>query len=326
MGIVVIGPVFVDIKGYPLSTYIPAGRNMGTVEYVHGGVSRNIAEDIANVELRPTFLSLVDDTALGQDVVRTLKNHKVNTDYIRSVKDGMGTWLAIFDNTGDVVAAISKRPDFTPLLDIMREKGDEIFSACDSISLEIDTDKKIDHMVFDFAEKYNKDVYAVVSNMSIAIERRDFFKRLRCLVCNQQEMGILFSENYDNNTPDEIAKILLDKITKAEYRSMIVTLGPDGAVYADSQLQICGTVPALKVDVKDTTGAGDAFFAGACMGLTYGKTLEEACSIGTRLAAAVIPTTQNVCPRFLPEEFGIKLPDDGEQIKMECEETTKFNS
>ena len=317
MGIVVIGPVFVDVKGYPLSTYIPAGRNMGTVEYVHGGVSRNIAEDIANIELKPTFLSLVDDSALGQDVVRQLSKHKVNTEYIKTVPNGMGTWLAIFDNTGDVVAAISKRPDFTPLLEVMDENGDEIFSGCDSVSLEIDTDKRIVHKVFDFAEKYNKDVYAVVSNMSIAIERRDFFKKLRCLVCNQQEMGILFSENYDQNTPEQIAEILLDKITKADYPSMIVTLGSQGAVYADSRQQICGTVPALKVDVKDTTGAGDAFFAGACLGMTYGKTIEEACNIGTRLAAAVIPTTQNVCPRFLPEEFGITVPGDGEQMGMD---------
>ena len=52
MGIVVIGAVFVDIKGYPLSTYIPGGRNAGRIEQVHGGVSRNVAEDIANVELR----------------------------------------------------------------------------------------------------------------------------------------------------------------------------------------------------------------------------------------------------------------------------------
>ena len=32
MGIVVIGAVFVDIKGYPLSTYIPGGRNAGRIE------------------------------------------------------------------------------------------------------------------------------------------------------------------------------------------------------------------------------------------------------------------------------------------------------
>ena len=66
MGIVVIGAVFVDIKGYPLSTYIPGGRNAGRIEQVHGGVSRNVAEDIANVELRPTFVGLVDDTGMGE--------------------------------------------------------------------------------------------------------------------------------------------------------------------------------------------------------------------------------------------------------------------
>ena len=35
MGIVVIGAVFVDIKGNPLSTYIPGGRNAGRMEQVH---------------------------------------------------------------------------------------------------------------------------------------------------------------------------------------------------------------------------------------------------------------------------------------------------
>ena len=65
MSIVVMGAVFVDIKGYPLSSYIPGGRNAGRVVQVHGGVSRNIVEDIANVELRPTFVSLVDNTSAG---------------------------------------------------------------------------------------------------------------------------------------------------------------------------------------------------------------------------------------------------------------------
>lgn len=71
MSIVVMGAVFVDIKGYPLSSYIPGGRNAGRVVQVHGGVSRNIVEDIANVELRPTFVSLVDDTSAGADVVKS---------------------------------------------------------------------------------------------------------------------------------------------------------------------------------------------------------------------------------------------------------------
>ena len=80
MGIVVIGAVFVDVKGYPEANFIPTGRNAGRVERVHGGVGRNVAEDIANVELRPTFVSLVDKSGTGVDVIRKLKSHKVNTD------------------------------------------------------------------------------------------------------------------------------------------------------------------------------------------------------------------------------------------------------
>ena len=142
-GIVIAGNVFVDIKGFPFDNYIPAGRNAGNVEIVHGGVGRNVAEDIANMELRPTFVSMVDDNAQGEEVIQKLRNHKVNTDYIVSAPDGMGIWLAIFDESGDVVGSISKRPVMDPMVELLDKKGDEIFSACDSVVLEIDMDKEV---------------------------------------------------------------------------------------------------------------------------------------------------------------------------------------
>ena len=307
MGIVVLGAVFVDIKGYPSDVYIPGGRNAGRVEQMHGGVSRNIVEDIANVELQPTFIGLVDDTGAGADVVRKLKAHKVNTDYIRVTKDGMGTWLAIFDNGGDVVAAISKRPDLRPILSILEEQGDEIVSRADSIAFEIDMDKEIVKKVFALAEKYHKPVYAVVSNMSIAVERRDFFRSTHCFVCNQQEAGLMFSDNYEALDADEMCRTLAGNVHSANIPCMVVTMGDKGAVYARSSGE-CGTVPAKKVNVIDTTGAGDAFFAGTVIGLTYGKTLAQACEIGSRLAASVICISENVCPRFRPAEFGLDVP------------------
>ncbi len=310
MGIVVIGAVFVDIKGYPYSTFIPGGRNAGYVEYVHGGVSRNIVEDIANVELRPTFLSLVDKSGAGADVIRKLQDHKVNTDYIVPTRDGMGTWLAVFDNDGDVVAAVSKRPDLTPLLNVLEKRGDELFSQADSICIEIDMDKDIVKRVFQLAEKYQKPVYAVVSNMSIAVERRDFLRSTACFVCNLQEAGILFSEEYDGLSVEEMTEVLRNKVQMARLPAMVVTMGSRGAVWATADGQ-AGVCPAKKVDMKDSTGAGDAFFSGVAIGLTYGKTLAEACEIGTRLAASVICTSENVCPRFLPSEFGldVTVPD-----------------
>lgn len=304
MGIAVIGDVFIDIKGFSASTYIPCGRNLGTIEQIHGGVARNVAEDIANVELEPVFVGTVDDDAMGEAVIQKLNRHKVDTRYMKKVKNGMGTWLAVFDHNGDVVASVSKRPEHEAMVQILEESGDEIFANADSIAIEIDMDQEVTKKTFALAEKYNKKVYALVSNMSVAIERRDLIRKTECFVCNQQEAGILFSENYDDITPEELYQILPERIRSAKISKMVVTMGSQGAVYAtvDGENGIC---PALKVDVVDTTGAGDAFFSGVCLGLTYGKMLQEACVIGTRLASTVICTSENICPRFMPEEFGI---------------------
>lgn len=306
MAIVVVGNVFVDIKGFPDDLYIPTGRNAGRVEIVHGGVGRNVVEDIANVELRPIFVSMVDDSAEGESVLRKLKNHKVNTDYVAVTPDGMGMWLAVFNQYGDVAGSISKRPNMEPMRRLLEEKGDEIFRNADSIVLEIDLDKDIVKQVFKYAEKYGKKVYAVVANMGIASQRRDFLQSIDCFVCNALEAGILFVSDFSEMGPEELCEALSERVISARIPSMVVTMGSRGAVYADMDGGK-GICPAEKVKVRDTTGAGDAFCAGVAIGLTYGKSMSEAVEIGTRLAASVITVSENVCPRFLPRELGLDI-------------------
>ena len=306
MGIVVVGAAFVDIKGFPLDTYIPDGRNVGRIEYIHGGVARNVVEDIANVELRPTYIGIVDDTPLGTAVVDKLKNHKVNTDYVLVRPDGMGTWLAVFDNNGDVAGSISKRPDMMPLIELLEAKGDEIFKNADSVVIEVDIDRPIVKKVIELGKKHNKKLFALVSNMNLAAERRDFIKEFDCFICNRQEAGIFFSDDYTGIDNEAIVDVIADKVMRAKIPAMVVTLGDKGAVYATCSGER-GICPARKVNVKDTTGAGDAFCAGVSMGLTYGKTMAESIEIGSYLAASVITSSENVCPRFLPRELGIEL-------------------
>ena len=304
MGIVVIGASFVDVKGFPNDAYLPTGRNVGRIEYIHGGVARNVVEDIANIELRPTYVGIVDDTPLGVAVKEKLKDHKVNTDYVLTIKDGMGTWLAVFDNNGDVAGSISKRPNLLPLVQLLEYKGDEIIGNCDSIVLEVDINKEIVKKTLQLAKKHNKKSFALVSNISLATERRDFIKHFDCFICNQSEAGIFFSEDYDDKKPQELVEIIKEKVMKAQIPAMVVTMGAHGAIYATKYGET-GICPARKVRVKDTTGAGDAFCAGVSIGLTYGKTMPEAIEIGSLLAASVITSSENVCPRYLPEEIGL---------------------
>lgn len=306
MPIVVCGNVFVDIKGFPESKYIPAGRNSGWVEFVHGGVGRNVVEDIANVELRPRFVSMVDDTAQGEDVIRKLNQHKVDTRFVSRVPDGMGIWLAIHDAGGDIASSLSKRPNMDAMLALLEEHGDEIFADADSVVVEIDLDKEIVKQVFHYAGKYGKRIYAVVANMSIATQRRDFLQMVDCFVCNVQEAGILFAAEFEGLTPEEMSLELRDRVASAHIPAMVVTMGSQGAVFASMEGE-CGVCPAQTVHVRDTAGAGDAFFAGVAIGLTYGKSLMESCQIGSRLASSVITVSENTCPRFLPEELGLDV-------------------
>ena len=58
-GTAIIGTVFVDIKGYPDGIYSPAGRNIGTVKMIPGGVSRNVAENFGRLDMPARFVSSI---------------------------------------------------------------------------------------------------------------------------------------------------------------------------------------------------------------------------------------------------------------------------
>ena len=305
MSIVVIGTVFVDIKGYPSCTYIPGGRNAGKVRYVHGGVCRNVAEDLGNMGLDPVFVSLVDPTGAGDDVLLRLREHGVDTRMIRKIPEGMGTWLAVFDNNNDVCASISHRPDLCPILSILQQNGNELFRGADSVLLELDLDEPVVEEIYRLKAKYDVPVYAAVSNINIALERRAYLQQTDCFICNRQEAGVLFSAELSGTDPEDLARQLAERVAGAEIPAMVVTLGEDGAVWANLSGSY-GTCAPQQVPVADTTGAGDAFFSGVAAGLTYGKSLPEACGIGTRLASSVICSLENTCPHFLPSEFGLK--------------------
>jgi sugar/nucleoside kinase (ribokinase family) len=63
---------------------------------------------------------------------------------------------------------------------------------------------------------------------------------------------------------------------------VIATLGGDGVLIDGSE-----SVPAVPVDVVDTTGCGDAFTAGFLRGLALGRDRRAAAELGCEVAAVV---------------------------------------
>ena len=293
MKIVTVGTVYVDIKGYPEGQFFPTGRNAGDIKYFHGGVARNIAEDVAKLGEDSILVSLVDDSGVAADVIKHLKAVNVETNYVKATKKGMGTWMAVFDNKGELCASISKRPELLPICDILASDEEQIFEDAAGILLEIDIDEQIVDLTMRLAEKYDIPVYAVISNMTIAKERIDYIKKTTCFFCNRLEAGIFFDKKTLALSPQEMLDMLKPELKKMKMQAMVITMDSDGAVYATAEGE-AGICPALPITVVDTTGAGDAFFAGTSVGLLRRLSLAEACRLGTEAAASVLSTKENV--------------------------------
>jgi len=101
---------------------------------------------------------------------------------------------------------------------------------------------------------------------------------LDVFLCNSHEAWRVTGEE----RPQDAAQVL----RRSGVKSVIVKTGAQGC-WLDCQEYI-GQIPAPKVEVVDTTGAGDAFAAGLIQALLAGKTLEQACHAGNTAGARMV--------------------------------------
>ena len=255
-----------------------------------------MAENFGSLGMPAQFVSSIDRTAVGQDVRRQLAESGIDTRYVVEGENAMGLWLAVFDENGDLAGSISHQPDFSALEALIRGQGDAIVSACENIVLEIDMNESIAGRVLDLAQRHGKKVYVIVGNMGIILRRPEFLRRVDCFICNEIEAGRLFGRDLNGLDPAAMMRFLPGAVQAAGIPSMIVTMGPRGAVYYDSRSREIGACPALPCRLIDSTGAGDAFLSGAVMALTRGLPLKSAVRAGAKLASVVIQRVENASP------------------------------
>ena len=284
----VIGAVFMDVKGFAHDNYKPLERNVGDVQVTAGGVCRNVAENLIRLGIETQFVSMVDDDAVGTQVRDELKALGVNVEHVISAPRGMGMWLAILDEKGDLAGSISRQPDFTALEVYLRQQGDAIMAAADGVALDFDMNAAISALVIELAKKHGKPVYSIVGNMGVTLKHPEYLHDVACFICNELEAGRLFREDLAALGPEEMLEALRRGSAVAGIHAMVITMGPRGAVYADNRTGEFGYCPPLEVEVVDTTGAGDAFFSAAVAALMNGAPLSQAVQEGTKLAARTL--------------------------------------
>jgi ribokinase len=101
------------------------------------------------------------------------------------------------------------------------------------------------------------------------------FESVDYLTPNESELRILLDLPADD---PRSSRELAEELRRRGVRSVVTTLGRDGAMILTDTLDI--RVPAIEMEVTDTTGAGDAFNSGFAVALAEGRDLVEAVRFG----------------------------------------------
>ncbi|MDB4893989.1 MAG: psuK, partial [Firmicutes bacterium] len=281
--IVAVGTVFVDLKCFPQHELNFKGRNPGISRFFHGGVGRNVAETMALLGSPVRFASSVQDGGVGQEVLERLRQAGVDTAGINVVNspDGHGMWVAILHRDGDLACSISQMPNVAHMEDAWRRHGKRLLDGAGIAVLEVDLSDRLADWVLADAAAADVPVVGLPGNFECIRKRPDLLPKLHTFVCNQYEAEELCGKPVASiPAARQAAKVVLER----GMQQVVVTVGALGSVAAAHDMEPVH-VPALPVEVVDTTGAGDAFVAGLSHAIAVGAPLHLAVQAATRVAA-----------------------------------------
>jgi ribokinase len=112
---------------------------------------------------------------------------------------------------------------------------------------------------------------------------RELLVILDPLVVNEHEAAFLLGREVEGV---DGARTAAQELLSTGPRTAVITVGEAGAVLATGES--VEHLPAPKVDVVDTTGAGDAFVGALATRLAHGASLEEAVAYAVRAGAAAV--------------------------------------
>lgn len=127
------------------------------------------------------------------------------------------------------------------------------------------------------------------------------FANVDYLTPNESELRILLGLPADD---PRSSRELAAELRRRGVRNVVVTLGRTGALILTDELDV--TVPAIPVQVVDTTGAGDAFNSGFAVALAEGRDIVDAVRFGV-VCGGIACTKLGVVPSLAYREHADAL-------------------
>lgn len=283
--ILCIGEVLIDFIGHEINT--PINKTKDYHRFL-GGSPTNVAVNAARLGLKSKLIASCGDDGLGEYILTKLNESKVDTTHVAKI-DAVPTSVIFVSKSTDT-------PDFIPY----RQADCQISE--DQLPDEIINSAKIFHTTCFALSKnparqtiLNRALKAKELGLKLSIDI-NFSER----IWPNREEAIQVLKEYLANDPlvklseDDCFRLFAE--TKSEEyifqffhtlgaKTICLTKGKNGVVVSDSTQGIF-VQNALPInEIKDTTGAGDAFWTGFLYAQLQHKSLTQSMAMAQKLAA-----------------------------------------
>jgi len=284
--VLVIGAAGVDIIGRLRGELQLGTSNPAQIRTSLGGVSRNVAENLARLGHPVRLVTAVGRDRSGDQLLQYTAAAGVDVSAVLRLEDcPTGAYLAAIGARGDVQVALDDMRAVAALSPAMLDQREQLFAEASLLFVDANLSRQTLSHAFALARRFGLPVCADPASALLAPRLRRYLRRLNLVTPNLTESAILCGREPPASSAwigVEAAKCLVGQGVGLA----IITLAEAGVCYATSDTS--GQVPAIRTEVTDPTGGGDALTAAVLFALLNDIPLDDAIRLGVSAAAITL--------------------------------------
>lgn len=292
--VVVVGGANVDVLARSAARVVEGTSNPGTTTVGHGGVGRNVAENLARLGTAVDLVAVVGRDPLGESLLEATSAAGVGIAHVRRTDLATGTCTAVLDRDGELVVAVA---DMAATDELTPESLEPLGGLLAEADLVVADGNLLPDTVAWVARTGTRVLLDPVSVPkahrlgpvldAVSAEGGSWF----AMTPNRAELGALTGLPV---TDDAGLLAAVDALHGHGVEHVWVRLGGDGSLLSSASGRV--DLPVLPGPVVDVTGAGDAMLAAYCHALLAGGTPVEAALFGHAAAALTVASPHTVRP------------------------------
>lgn len=296
--VVVIGGANIDQKCQTLGTVVMGTSNPGTIRTSSGGVGRNVAENLARLDVTTALVTALGDDTEGDRLRCEADAAGVDLRHIIVTQGSTGLYSAVVNDAGEMIIAISAMQ----AMDAISAGAVDARRAliANARILVLDCNVPVEALVRAAQIASGSGVHVVVDPVSVPkaagiSELLASGMALHTVTPNLDELheltGVAGSSRAD-------LCAAAAQLHAAGVANVWIRLGVNGSFLSLSKdgAQRVEMIAASPATLVDATGAGDAMLAGYIAGLLRGLDEFAAARLGRAAAAITIESRETVSP------------------------------